>query len=380
MVRLDTVLLKTASRCNFDCTYCYVYRGRDTSWRGQPSRMSREVISAICDSLARQADDQEVGFATVLHGGEPLLLGFDDLAMLLHGLRDNLPSERYPISIQTNGALLSSRLLDLFADTRTGVSVSIDGPAVANDIARLDRRGNSTHAATIQGIRQLRDRRDRTFLFAGTLSVIQPQVPPDSVYRFLKDLGSPSMDFLLQDGNHDHLPPGKSSFQSTEYGDWLSALLDLYLSDDSPVPIRVFDDMIKLCVGGESRKEGIGDAAYSILIIETNGEIRKNDTLRSSYDGADSFSSRWNVLSTSIAEVLSSEEFTEYAGMQTPTATACRECRLLSVCGGGMPLYRWSSERAYDNPSVYCYDHAKVIRRVMTRLTEYGVASFPVAY
>ena len=128
MVRLDTVLLKTASRCNFDCTYCYVYRGRDTSWRGQPSRMSREVISGICDSLARQADDQEVGFATVLHGGEPLLLGFDDLAMLLHGLRDNLPSERYPISIQTNGTLLSSRLLDLFADTRTSVSVSIDGP------------------------------------------------------------------------------------------------------------------------------------------------------------------------------------------------------------------------------------------------------------
>ena len=337
------------------------------------------MISAICDSLARQADDQEVGFATVLHGGEPLLLGFDDLAMLLHGLRGNLPSDRYPISIQTNGALLSARLLDLFADTRTSVSVSIDGPAVANDIARLDWRGDSTHAATVQGIRQLRNHCDSAFLFAGTLSVIQPKIPPESVYRFLKELCSPSMDFLLQDGNHDHLPQGKSSFQSTEYGDWLSALLDLYLSDGSPVPIRVFDDMIKLCVGGEGRKEGMGDTAYSILIIETNGEIRKNDTLRSSYDGADSFSSPWNVLSTSIADVLSSEEFTKYAGMQTPTATACRECKLLSVCGGGMPLYRWSSKRGYDNPSVYCYDHAKVIRHVMTRLTEYGIASFPVA-
>ena len=379
MGRLDTVLLKTASRCNFDCTYCYVYRGRDTSWRGQPSRMSGKVISAIRESLVRQADDQEAGFATVLHGGEPLLLGFDDLAMLLHGLRGNLPSDRYPISIQTNGALLSSRLLDLFAETRVSVSVSIDGPAVANDIARLDRRGVSTHAATVKGICQLRNHCDSTFLFAGTLSVIQPQIPPKSVYYFLRDLGSPSMDFLLQDGNHDHLPKGKLSFQSTEYGDWLSALLDLYLSDSSPAPIRLFDDMIKLCVGGEGRKEGMGDSGYGILIIETNGEIRKNDTLRSSYDGADSFSSPWNVQSTSLADVLTSEDFNEYARMQTPTATECRKCELLSVCGGGMPLYRWSSKRGYDNPSVYCYDHARVIRRVMTRLTEYGIASFPVA-
>ena len=379
MVHLDTILLKTASRCNYDCTYCYVYRGPDTGWRRQPSRMSREVIYAICDSLAIQAHDQEVGFATVLHGGEPLLLGFEDLAMLLHGLRDNLPPHRYPISIQTNGALLSSRLLDLFADTCTSVSVSVDGPATANDIARLDRRGNSTHAATIRGIRRLRAHQDSKFLFAGTLSVIQPSVSPESVYRFLKDLGWPGMDFLLQDGNHDHPPRGKANFQSTEYGDWLSALMDLYLSDDSPVPIRMFDDLIKLCVGGEGRKEGMGDNAYGILIIESNGELRKNDTLRSSYDGADSFSSPWNVLSTSIAEVLSSEDFAEYATMQTPTATACRECRLVSVCGGGMPLYRWSSERAYDNPSIYCHDHAKLIRHVITRLTEYGVASFPVA-
>ena len=379
MRRLDTVLLKTASRCNFDCTYCYVYRGRDTSWRSQPTRMSPTVISAICDSLARQADVQDVGFATVLHGGEPLLLGFDDLETLLTGLRRNLPSDRYPISVQTNGALISHRLLDLFAETRTSISVSIDGPAVANDIARLDRRGNSTHTATMQGLLELRNHSDSAFLFSGTLSVIQPQVAPKSVYRFLRDVGSPSMDFLLQDGNHDQLPPGKHSFQSTEYGDWLSSLLDLYLSDRSPVPIRVFDDIVKLCVGGENRKEGMGDITYGIIVIETNGEIRKNDTLRSSYDGADSFGGSWNVQSTPIAEVLALDEFGDYARMQMPTAAVCRECKLLSVCGGGMPLYRWSSRRGYDNPSVYCHDHAKVIRHVVSRLAEYGIASFPVA-
>ena len=113
--RLDTVLVKTASRCNIDCSYCYVYQGPDTSWRLQPKRMRREVAAALHDRLVEQAQRQEAGFAIVLHGGEPLLLGFGELAALLRGLRAHLTPDRHPISIQTNGTLLSEELLDLFA-------------------------------------------------------------------------------------------------------------------------------------------------------------------------------------------------------------------------------------------------------------------------
>ena len=220
--------------------------------------MRREVVEAVCERLVEQAGRQETGFAIVLHGGEPLLLGFDGLAALLRGLRAHLSPDRHPTSIQTNGMLLGEDLLDLFAETRTSVSVSIDGPSEANDLARLDHRGRSTYAATMRGIQCLAAHSESEFLFAGTLSVIQPAVEPRLVYEFLKALGTPNMDFLLQDGNHDRLPPGKSGFDSTEYGRWLMSLLDLYLADPSPVPIRLLDDTIKLCLGGTSRKEGSG--------------------------------------------------------------------------------------------------------------------------
>ena len=371
--RLDTVLLKTASRCNIDCSYCYVYQGPDTTWRLQPKRMHHEVVEAVCKRLIEQAGRQEKGFAIVLHGGEPLLLGFDGLAALLRGLRAHLSPDRHPTSIQTNGMLLSEDLLDLFAETWTSVSVSIDGPPETNDLARLDHRGRSTYAATMQGIQCLASHTEREFLFAGTLSVIQPAVEPRLVYEFLKALGTPNMDFLLQDGNHDRLPPGKSGFDSTEYGRWLMGLLDLYLADPSPVPIRLVDDTIKLCLGGTSRKEGSGNAQYEILIVETDGEIRKNDTLRASFDGADQFARRWNVTTTALSEVLSSHEYVSYTGMQVPTCSVCADCDLLAACGGGMPLYRWSAKRGYDNPSVYCHDHAAFIRHAVTRLHEFGL-------
>lgn len=376
--RLDTVLVKTASRCNIDCSYCYVYRGADTTWRLQPKRMPQGVVAALGDRLVEQAERQEAGFAIVLHGGEPLLLGFNALATLLRGLRGRLSPERHPISIQTNGTLLDHRLLDLFAETRTSVSVSIDGPPQTNDLARLDHRGGSTYAATMRGIRRLASHPENDFLFAGTLSVIQPTVEPAVVYTFLRALGTPSMDFLLQDGNHDRLPPGKAGFSSTEYGEWLAGLLDLYLADPSPVPVRVVDDLIKLCLGGASRKEGRGKERHGILVIETDGEIRKNDTLRASFEGADRFGNRWNVTTTSLSDVLSSREYIAYTDMQAPVSDHCRSCSLLDICGGGMPLYRWSTGRGYDNPSVYCHDHAVFIGHAVARLHELGLGDATV--
>ena len=373
--RVDTVLVKTASRCNFDCSYCYVYQGPDQSWRSQPKRLSQAVALALSNRLVEQAEQQQAGFAIVLHGGEPLLLGFRELARLLRRIRNRLPPDRYPISLQTNGALLSDRLLDLFVETQTSVSVSIDGPAEANDLARLDHRGKSTFAATLRGIRLLARHPESTLLFAGTLTVIQPAIDPDLIYGFLKELGTPSMDFLLQDGNHGCLPVGKKNFDSTEYGTWLSRLFDSYLADSAPVPIRLFDDTIKLCIGGASQKEGRGKDRHGILIIETDGEIRKNDTLRTSFEGADRFSARWNVTDTSLATVLSSQEYLSYTNMQLPVSRECMDCNLLDVCGGGMPLYRWSADRGYDNPSVYCRDHALFVHHAVSRLHELGLSN-----
>ena len=371
--RLDTVLIKTASRCNLDCAYCYIYRGPDTSWRLQPKRMSHNVVEAVCRRLVEQAERQDTGFAIVLHGGEPLLLDFDRLASLLCGLRAHLSPDRHPISIQTNGTLLCENLLDLFVETFTSVSVSVDGPREANDLGRLDHRGRSSFTAAMRGIQLLASHPESGFLFAGTLSVIQPCVSPRHVYRFLKALGTPSMDFLLQDGNHDRLPPGKASFCSTEYGQWLIDLLDLYLSDPDPVPIRLIDDTIKLCLGGMSQKEGRGKNHHGILIIESDGEIRKNDTLRASYEGADRFPLQWNITTTPLSRVISSQEYVACTRLQSPTCSLCSDCDLLAVCGGGMPLYRWSAERGYDNPSVYCHDHAVFIRHVLSQLQAFGL-------
>ena len=362
-IPVDTVLLKTASRCNIACSYCYVYQLGDHGWRRQPPTMSQSTIDATVHRLDELRRAQDRDFAVVLHGGEPLLLGDALLARLLTGLRARLPPG-CTLSVQTNGTLLTNRRLDILADARATVSVSLDGPPPINDSRRVGFHHEGTFEPTLQGIRRLQRHRVAERLFSGTLSVVEPSTDPSEVYWFLRRLGVPGMSFLLPDGNHSRLPPGKAGFESHEAGTWLAELFEVYMSDPAPVPIRVLDDLVKLLLGGSATKEGMGQNLNAILIVDTDGTITKNDTLKSTSDGADRYSERWSVHSDSLHEVARTPAFREHVAMQRPTAPQCQHCPELAVCGGGMPLYRWSDERGFDNPSVYCSDHLFLISRV----------------
>jgi uncharacterized protein len=363
VIELDTVLIKVASRCNINCSYCYVYNLGDTGWAGMPNQISDETIRAIARALDRLTRIQRRPFAVVLHGGEPLLLGAQRLRRLIHLLRGKLPPET-ALSLQTNGILLGDELLDLFSETRTTVSVSLDGPRHVHDRSRVGHTGQGTFDRVLQGIGRLRSHRDSEFLFSGLLAVIDPESDPGEVYRFFKELNPPSVDFLYRDGNHSRLPDGKDSLQSTEYGEWLAKLLDVYLADSHPIRIRFLDDLIKLMLGGAGTKDGVGLTSYGVLIIDADGSITKNDTLKSAYDGADRFAQKWSVHTHELEEVLSSPEFAEYHAMQRPSSKVCLTCPELRVCGGGMTLHRWRDDNGFDNPSVYCADQKHLIGHI----------------
>lgn len=235
---IDTVLLKIASRCNINCSYCYVYQMGDDNWSRLEKLISEETIQATCSQLRSLADHQDRKFSLVLHGGEPLLLGSKRLDSLFKKLRREL-NEDYPISIQTNGVLLNQEILNICSEYRVSVAVSIDGPEEVNDASRIGHTGKGTFKEVLKGIDTLKSHPDSEFLFAGLLAVIDPSSDPLDVYQFFKEIGTPSVDFLYKDGNHSRLPQGKSKVDSVEYGRWMSSILKIYLQDPDPIEIRV---------------------------------------------------------------------------------------------------------------------------------------------
>ncbi len=375
-MQLDTLLVKVASRCNINCTYCYVYNMGDDGWKDMPALMSKDTLAALTAAVSQLVADQARPFATVLHGGEPLMLGARRLDFLLRSLRAKLPPS-HSLCMQTNGMLLTSEIADICAEHRVSISISLDGPKEVNDRFRLGKRGESTHEKVVAGIEVLRRHPESEFLYSGLLSVIDPTTRPREVYEYFKSLGARSIDFLYRDGNHSNVPFGKDSFASTEYGDWLSELLDIYLADMNPPRVRFLDDVIKLTLGGKGIKEGLGDTDYGIAIVETDGSISKNDTLKSSFDGADRFSEVWSVHTHRLSEIFETTEFNQYHALQRPTAAQCKSCAYLRVCGGGMPLHRWNNATQFDNPSVYCNDQKALIGKVVVRLMNEGIPLDP---
>lgn len=373
-MQVDTVLIKVASRCNINCKYCYVYHLGDTNWSRIDKLLAPETITGIVSSIKDLVDNQAIKFSAVLHGGEPLMLGALRLREFLTLLRSVLP-DSYPISLQTNGVLITKEILDVCSEFKTSLAVSIDGPSQINDIARLDHKNQSTFDRVISGITLLENHPDSKFLYAGLLAVVDPTTDPAEVYGFFKDLNAPSVDFLYKDGNHSHLPPGKNTIGSTEYGLWMSQLLDIYLKEKSPIPIRVFDDMLKLLIGGGATKEGIGLSDFGILIFDTDGTITKNDTLKSAYEGADRFETKWSVGETRIMDLLNSEEYQQYHELQKPTSSVCLKCPELQVCGGGMTVHRWMNCNGFDNPTVYCADQLLLISNMRKYLIDFGLTA-----
>jgi uncharacterized protein len=122
--------------------------------------------------------------------------------------------------------------------------------------------------------------------------------------------------------------------------------------------------MLKLILGGTGIKEGVGLTDYGILVIETDGTINKNDTLKSAFGAADRFNVPWSVLRDRLVHIVSTPEFEAYHSTQRPSSPVCEKCSVLHVCGGGMPTHRWSDKQGFNNPSVFCHDQQVLISRM----------------
>src|SRR5262245_14821765 len=67
------VLVKLASRCNINCTYCYWFRDADVYKK--PAVLTLEAEDAFCQRLAQHIEEFGLDhMVLIFHGGEPLML------------------------------------------------------------------------------------------------------------------------------------------------------------------------------------------------------------------------------------------------------------------------------------------------------------------
>ena len=71
---ISQLLVKVATRCNIDCSYCYWFR--DASVYDKPKLMSDDVLQRLLQRIEEHVAKHALAdFPIILHGGEPLLWG-----------------------------------------------------------------------------------------------------------------------------------------------------------------------------------------------------------------------------------------------------------------------------------------------------------------
>jgi uncharacterized protein len=364
-------VIKIASRCNLNCSYCYMYHMGDESYREQPKFMTDKVLDALVERCVEHCAAHDIPrFTIALHGGEPLLAGtrrFERLIANSQRRFGNVGIEPRFV-VQTNGVLLDDAWCKSLKATGVRVGISIDGPQATHDQKRVDHRGKGSYNDVVAGFRRAQD----YGLRPGLLAVIDPWSDAQEAYEHLKRLSPDKVDFLLPEGNHVIPPAGLGlGAIGTPYARWLLEVFELWWSESAPFRVRIFEQIMGATLGVPFKSDALGGQENEILVIETNGDIGPVDVLRAAIPG--SSCTGVNVLANSLDEGLRQQTVALYHASHLNICVKCQRCPVNEICGGGYLSHRFAQENGFENPSVYCGD----LTALIVQLREHAISILP---
>lgn len=358
-------VLKVNGRCNLSCTYCYVYELADQSWRDKPRIISPNALGQAALRIAEHAAAHRLPVVEIiLHGGEPLLCGESFIRSAVALLRNAVPAETgLSLRLQTNGTLLTQRMLAMLREQDIKVGVSVDGTAQTHDAKRRYANGRGSYHLVSAALRRLAEER-YSAIYSGVLCTVDISADPIETYESLAAFSPPRVDFLLPHANWSALPPGAPAVR---YGEWLSAVFDRWYGQRTPeTRVRLFEEIIHLLLGGHSSSEAIGLSPVALIVIDTDGSIEQVDTLKSAFPGAPD--TGMNVFTHSFDDVLGHPAIMARQIGDKGLSDTCRACPVVKICGGGYYPHRYSQGEGFRNPSVYCEGLRYLIEHIARRI------------
>jgi uncharacterized protein len=364
---ISQLLVKVATRCNIDCSYCYWFR--DAAVYDQPKLMSAEVLHRLLQRIEEHvAEHPLVDFPIILHGGEPLLWGVENfrrMAEACAGISSRTGCE-IPLAVTTNGVLIDEAWLDCFETHGISVAISLDGPAHIHDIHRRTFQGTGTHAAAERAARMLVSRD----IGVSALAVCNPAYRPEEYVEFFARCGIASYDIMIPDATVDENPPSIAPFYKGLLQSWLEA------NRGGPaVDIRIVSDMIAAMLGNDSPTEGVGYKPIELCTVMTDGSVEAHDVLRIAGDGFTR--TTFNIFEHAIDEVRNEPRWKAARDASINLCAKCRQCKFMNACGGGYLPHRFSRNSGYDNPSVYCDDLYSMFEDMQSVLESHLYVSKP---
>lgn len=365
LVTIDGLILKLAQRCNLACGYCYMYEHADRSYLSKPAVMSDGILE---HTIARAHEYLQLKpkhrLTITFHGGEPTLIGIKRFRRYAEMLKESLGARLSGLHIQTNGTLLDERWLDLFKELDVEVGISLDGDPQTHDRNRPDHFSRGSYDRVARGLQKVL----ASGISPSIITVVDPQAVGSQVYGHLRQLGIRKIDFLLPDVTHDSKLKWFPDYRAGSCGSYLISAFDAWIAEDNPqVSVRMFREMIRLIYGGQSGTEAIGNPTINYIVVDTDGNIQGNDSLRICEPKM--CDTGLNVLTDGFLDLPDAAPLLYRAMIERmDLCDTCGKCPEKLVCSGGNMPHRYSAASGFNNPSVWCDDLMLLSKHIRERL------------
>lgn len=356
---LSGIVLKIASRCNLNCSYCYMYNKGDDSFMKQPKFMSRLTMMHVVSRIEEYCiQHNEKRFLVIFHGGEPLLASKELYRYFVSECR-KCQFAQIDFALQTNGVLLDLEWCELFNELGIQIGISLDGTQDSHDQYRLYHSGKGSFNDILTGLAIYRSINPEDL---SVITVMNIEYNPIEIYNFYKKIGVKRWNILLPDYTHEDKPSWLQNTKSTDWSDKIIPLFDLWINDSAEerVSINIFKTIITLILGLENAGDDhFGMRANNTLVVETDGGIEATDPLKACGNG---FTKEGlNISTNSFDQALTTPLAKAYINSHQNLCAQCNACPVRDTCGGGYLVHRFSQDSAFDNPSVYCANLKKLI-------------------
>lgn len=194
------------------------------------------------------------------------------------------------------------------------------------------------------------------------ITVCNRSADPEQIVSYIVDeLGIKEFDILPPDATHNDNPPAIDGYFIKLFDLWM----DKYAKQG--VRINTLDAMIQGLIGNFSTADTIGLGPIDTATFMTDGTLEPLDVLRIAGDGSTISTS--NVFENPFQDMEENPLWNEAFEAGLNLCDKCRSCEYLDACGGGHLAQRWSDDRRFDNPSVYCENWKNMFSHIWKRIS-----------
>ena len=323
--------------CNLACRYCYYSNSARLNARDSQERMTASILEAYIAGHIASSPDEIVRFSW--HGGEPTLLGLDFFRKAVSLQKKLAPAgRRIANGMQTNGTLLDADWGRFLAEESFSVGISLDGPADAHDLLRVNKGGRPSFRRAMRGYEILR----RYGVAADVLCVVGAHnaARPREVYGFFKSIGATYVTFLpLVERRKGAGERGASpeSVAAGTWGDFLCSVFDEWIGGDiGRIKVQIFEEAARTAFGQEHSVCIFRPVCGDIPVLESNGDLYSCDHF------ADSAHRLGNIAEVPLDEMIDGPAQRAFGQAKLATLPrVCLECEVREMCNGECPKNRF---------------------------------------